>query len=71
MLKVTSYQLLVVGWDVEHCMTILRLQNFFTNTILLKPGTYIHTTTSFQYFKKTSVPGQIKEYWQKWLSGQE
>jgi len=52
MLKVTSYELLVVGWDFEHCMTILRLQNFFTNTILLKLGhTYINFV-SFQYFKK-------------------
>lgn len=52
MLKVTSYQLPVVGWDFERRVTILRLQNFFTNTILLKPGTDIHQLHFSQYFKK-------------------
>lgn len=59
MLKVTSYQLPVVGWDFERRMTILRLQNFFTNTILLKPGTDIHQLHFSQYFKK-------HQFWDRW-----
>lgn len=52
MLKVTSHQLPVVGWDFGRRRTVLRLQNFFTNTISLKPGTYIHELHFSQYFKK-------------------
>lgn len=54
MSKVTSYQLLVViGWGFEHCMTILRLQNLFTNTISLKRGMYTNFM-SFRYLENIS-----------------
>lgn len=51
MSRVTSYQALVIGWSFEHCLTVLTLQNFFTNTISLKLGMYMNFI-SFQYLKK-------------------
>ena len=51
MSKVTSCQVLVIGWAFQHCMTKRRLQNSFTNTILLKLGAYINFL-SLQDFKK-------------------
>lgn len=43
MSEVTSYQVLVVGWGFQHCMTILRLQKFFYKYNFVKTE---HTSTS-------------------------
>lgn len=67
MSKVTSYQLLVIGWGFGHCMTILRLQNFFTNTIALKLGMYINFSTLKNISSGTNNKGILGER----VSGQE
>ena len=65
MSRVTSYQPLVIGRSFEHCLTVLGLQNFFTNTISLKLGTYMNFI-SFQYLKTLVLGARTKEQWEKW-----
>lgn len=43
-----------MSWSSEHCMTLFRLQNFFTNTTSLKCGMYINFI-SFQEFRKHEI----------------
>lgn len=71
MSKVSSYQLLVIGWGFEHCMTILILQNFFYKYSFIKTWDIHQLLFSTFKKKKTSVLGHNKEILGETVSGQE